>query len=107
MARTKLAFAEWLNRYRVDDMDKSDRAKLLQLMEKRPAVEEWRDTLPDYDRRSLNHPIVSGATAATRVKKPKPRIAGVSATEHAGTRATIEQLQGRVARAGRGTAREG
>jgi len=45
-------------------------------------------------------------TAATRVKKPKPRIAGVSATEHAGARATIEKLQARVARAGRGTARE-
>jgi hypothetical protein len=47
-------------------------------------------------------------TAATRVKKPKPRIAGVSATEHAGARATatIEQLQAHVARAGRGAARE-
>src|SRR5262245_11210805 len=80
-----LAFAEWLKRYRVDDMDKSDRAKLLQLMEERTAVEEWRDTLPDYERRSLNHPIVVWRkwTAATRVKKPKPRIAGVSASERA------------------------
>jgi hypothetical protein len=26
---------------RVDDMDKSDRAKLLQLMQERPAVEDW------------------------------------------------------------------
>ena len=30
------AYSEWLKRYRVDDMDKSDRAKLLQLMEERP-----------------------------------------------------------------------
>jgi len=36
------AFGEWLKRYRVDDMGKSDRAKLLQLTEERPAVEEWR-----------------------------------------------------------------
>jgi hypothetical protein len=68
-------------------------------MEERPAVEEWRDTLPDYERRNLNNPIVVWRkwTAATRVKKPKPRLAGVSATEHAGARATIKQLQARVA----------
>jgi len=51
-------FGEWLARYKVDDMDKSDRAKLLQLMEERPAVEEWRATLPDYERRTLNHPVI-------------------------------------------------
>jgi hypothetical protein len=42
------AFSEWLRRYKVDDMDKSDRAKLLQLMEERLAVEEWRATLTDH-----------------------------------------------------------
>jgi hypothetical protein len=35
-----IAYSEWLKRYKVDDMDKSGRAKLLQLMEERPAVEE-------------------------------------------------------------------
>ena len=92
------AYAEWLKRYKVDDMDKSDRAKLLQLMEERPAVEEWRMTLTDYERRSLNHPLIVWRkwTAATRVKKPKPRTAGVSATEHGRAQATVEQLQGRV-----------
>ena len=92
------SFAEWLKRYRVDDMDKSDRAKLLQLMEERPAVEEWRDTLSDYDRRNLNNPIVVWRkwTAATRVKKPKPRTANVSASEHGRAQAMIVQLQGRV-----------
>jgi hypothetical protein len=55
-------------------------------------------TLPDDDRRNLNHPTVVWRkwTAATRVKKPKPRSAGVSATEHGRARATIDQLQGRV-----------
>src|SRR6516164_1042578 len=92
------AYAEWLRRYRVDDMDKSDRAKLLQLMEERPAVEEWRATLTDYERRNLNNPVIVWRkwTAATRVKKPKPRSAGVSATEHGRARATIEQLQAQV-----------
>ena len=93
-----LAYAEWLNRYRVDDMDKSDRAKLLQLMEERPAVEEWRATLTDYERRNLNNPTIAWRkwTAATRVTKPRPRMASVSASEHGRARATVEQLQARV-----------
>ena len=92
------AYAEWLKRYKVDDMDKSDRAKLLQLMEERPGVEEWRATLTDYERRNLNNPTMVWRkwTAATRVKKPKSRTTGVSATEHGRARATVEQLQGRV-----------
>src|SRR5262249_24359860 len=35
-------------------------------------------------------------TAATRVKKPKSRTAGVSATEHGRAKAIIDQLQARV-----------
>jgi hypothetical protein len=91
------AYAEWLKRYKVDDMDKSDRAKLLQLMEERPAVEEWRATLTDHERRNLNNPVVVWRkwTAATRVKKFKPRSAGVSGTEHSRARAMVEQLQER------------
>src|SRR5262245_30822356 len=92
-----IAFAEWLKRYRVDDMDKSDRAKLLQLMEERPAVEEWRATLTDYERRNLNNPVIVWRkwTAATRVKKPKPRAA-VPATELGRARVIIEQQQARI-----------
>ena len=36
-------------------------------------------------------------TAATRVKKPKQRTAGVSASEHGRAQAMIGQLQARVA----------
>jgi hypothetical protein len=91
-------FSEWLRRFKVDDMDKSDRAKLLQLMEERPAVEEWRATLTDRDRMGLNNPTVVWRkwTAATRVKKPKPRSAGVSATEHGRARAIIDQQAARI-----------
>jgi hypothetical protein len=73
------------------------RAKLLQLMEERPAVEEWRATLTDYERRNSNNPTIAWRkwTAAIRVKQPKPRSAGVSATEHG--QATIEQQQARIA----------
>jgi hypothetical protein len=93
-----MAYAEWLKRYKVDDMDKSDRAKLLQLMEERPGVEEWRATLTDYERRNLNNPTIAWRkwTVATRVKKPKPRSAGISATEHGRVQATVEQQQARI-----------
>ena len=92
------AFGEWLTRYRVDDMDKSDRAKLLQLMEERPAVEEWRATLTDYERRNLNNPIVVWRkwTAATRVRKPKSRMASVSGGEHGRAQEMIGQQQARI-----------
>ena len=93
-----MAYAEWLRRYQVDDMDKSDRAKLLQLMEDRPGVEEWRATLTDSERNNLNNPTIAWRkwTAATRVQKPKPRTAGASATEYGRAQATVEQLQARV-----------
>jgi hypothetical protein len=93
-----IAFGEWLQRYRLSDMDKSDRAKLLQLMEDRPAVEEWRASLTDWERRNLNNPVIVWRkwTAATRVKKPKPRTAGVSGAEHGRAKAVIEELQARI-----------
>jgi hypothetical protein len=89
------AYAEWLKRFKVNDIDKSDRAKLLQLMEERAAVEEWRATLSDYDRRNMNHPTIAWRKwmAATRVKnKPKPLAAA-----NAENRRAAEQLQARVA----------
>src|SRR5262249_30093029 len=85
-------------RFKVDDMDKGDRAKLLQLMEERPAVEEWRATLTDWERRNFNNPTIVWRkwTAATREKKPKKRTGAVSAHDHGGAQATIEQLQARI-----------
>jgi hypothetical protein len=94
-----VAYAEWLKRYKVDDMDKSDRAKLLQLMEERPAVEEWRSSLPASERHNLNNPTIAWRKwmAATRVTKPKPRTAPVSSVEHGRARIIIEELQARNA----------
>jgi hypothetical protein len=93
-----VAYAEWLKRYKVDDIDKSDRAKLLQLMEERAAVEEWRSTLTDGERHNLNNPTIAWRkwTAATRIQKPRPRTAGISASEAGRARSTIEELQARV-----------
>jgi hypothetical protein len=94
-----LAYSEWLQRYRLADMDKSDRAKLLQLMHERPAVEEWRAGLKDWERRNLNNPVIVWRkwTAATRVKKPKSRAAAVSGAEHGRAKDIIEELQARNA----------
>ena len=91
-------FGEWLKRFKLDDMDKSDRAKLLQLMEERPAVEEWRATLTDWERRNFNNPTIVWRkwTAATKVKKPKPRSAGTSASEHGRAKEMIQQQQARI-----------
>jgi hypothetical protein len=93
-----LAFAEWLKRCKLEDMDKSDRAKLLQLMEERPAVEEWRATLSDHERRAFNNPTIVWRkwTAATKVKKPKSRTANVSGSEYARAQRKIEEQQERI-----------
>jgi hypothetical protein len=92
------AYAEWLAKYHLTEMDKSDRAKLLQLMEERAAVEEWRATLTDYERRNLNNPVIVWRkwTAATRVKKPKQRMAGASANEMGRAQATVQQQNERI-----------
>jgi hypothetical protein len=95
-----LAYSEWLKKYRLDGMDKSDRAKLLKLMEERPAVEEWRASLTDSERRHLNNPVIVWRkwTAATRVKKPRLRTAAVSGAEHGRAKGIIEELQARKAK---------
>ena len=58
-------------------------------------MEEWRATLTDHERRSLNHPTTVWRKwkAATRVNN-KSRT--VSAKEMQRARAIIAQLQGRV-----------
>jgi hypothetical protein len=96
-----MAYAEWLKRYKVDDMDKSDRAKLLQLMEERPGVEEWRATLTDYERRNLNNPTMAWRkwTAATRVRKPKPRPVAPIGPATGQLQARVEELEEELAAA--------
>jgi hypothetical protein len=63
------------------------------------AVEEWRQEFKLPERLRLNNPTLVWRkwTTATRVKKPKPRTAGVSATEHGRAQAMIGELQARIA----------
>lgn len=51
-----MAFSEWLQRYKLDDMDKGDRSRLFQVMDALPQIEEWRRTLTLTERLKLNHP---------------------------------------------------
>jgi hypothetical protein len=50
------AFSDWLKANHFDDIDKSDRAKLLQIMEQLEEVEAMRATLSTARRTALNHP---------------------------------------------------
>jgi hypothetical protein len=51
-----VAFSEWLQKYKLDDMDKGDRSRLFSVMDNLGQIEEWRKTLPLNQRLSLNHP---------------------------------------------------
>lgn len=50
------AFGEWMQRYKMDDMDKGERSRLFQMMDALPQIEEWRRTLTLTERLKLNHP---------------------------------------------------
>jgi len=91
----RAAINEWLIRYGLVDMDKSDRSKLLQLMENRAAVEEWRATLTDYERRNLNNPtlVYRKWSAANRVRARRPRNGAVSITQHNRAQERIRELE--------------
>ena len=51
-----MAFSEWLSRYKLDDMDKGDRARLFACMDNLGLIEQWRSTLTQTERLKLNHP---------------------------------------------------
>ena len=51
-----MAMSEWLQRYKLDDMDKGDRSRLFEIMGNLANVEQWRSTLTLTQRLALNHP---------------------------------------------------
>jgi hypothetical protein len=50
------AFNVWLMERNFDDIDKSDRAKLLSIMEDLERIERWRERLTEAQRVAWNHP---------------------------------------------------
>jgi hypothetical protein len=87
-----LAFNEWLKQHKMTDLDKSDRAKLLAIMEERAAVEEFRQTLTKQERDLLNNPTALWRKwrAWERPKRKKAAPGG------ARLRQINEQLQARI-----------
>ncbi len=89
-------FGEWLVRYGLQNIDKSDRAKLLKIVEQ-PEILEWRQSLPQNERMKLNHPssVWRHWQKATQVTKPKsikkPKAADLN-DEIAQLRAENEEL---------------
>jgi hypothetical protein len=51
-----LAFGEWLVTHKFNDMDKSERARLFEVMDNLGPIEAWRATLPLNQRLKFNHP---------------------------------------------------
>jgi hypothetical protein len=75
-----LCFSEYLQRYKLDDMDKGDRSRLFQMMDALPQIEEWRRTLTLTERLKLNHPntVLRKFKAAFEVPDPsKPAKPGL------------------------------
>jgi len=67
-----LAFNQFLQDAKLNDMDASDRAKLFTVMENRPAIEQWRATLTLTERLRLNHPTAVLRKWQNATKEPKP-----------------------------------
>lgn len=66
-------FSQWLNRYKLNEIDKVTRSHLLLVMENKIEIEEYRATLTLTERMRLNHPstMLRHWRKATQVPKPK------------------------------------
>ena len=77
-----MAFGEWLQKYKFDDMDKGDRSRLFAVMDNLGQIEEWRMTLTLTERLKLNHPNAvlrkwkahMAPEARTESGEPKPTL---------------------------------
>jgi hypothetical protein len=99
-----MAFGEWLQRYKLDDMDKGDRSRLFTVMDNLGMIEEWRRTLTQTQRLALNHPNAvlrkwQKAIEPEPEGEPKPTlrdsVANLSEDNHAKD-GEIAQLKARI-----------
>jgi hypothetical protein len=83
-------FHQYLVEYKLDDIDKSARAKLLKVMDHRGEIEDYRATLTQGERIEINHPVVMLRRwqSATAEKKPKGEGEGRQSMQ-----AYIEELE--------------
>jgi hypothetical protein len=68
-------FSAWLKIHGFDDIDKSDRSKLLHIVENLDEIEAWRATLSDGERAKYNHPstVWRAWECPNRGNKGKPK----------------------------------
>jgi hypothetical protein len=101
-SRYNSEFGRWLARHHFDNIDKSDRRHLIEVIENRPAIEAWRETLTQTVRLRLSHPsnVLRKWKAGTEGKEPKPRtlrdsIANLS-EDNAKLKREVEELTARL-----------
>jgi hypothetical protein len=70
-SRYNAAFGAWLRRYKLDDIDKSTRARLLTVMANLPTIEAYRAGLEPDERLKLNHP--NSVLRRFKAAQPKAR----------------------------------
>jgi hypothetical protein len=95
-------FGRWLARHHFDNIDKGDRRRLIEVIENRPAIEAWRETLTQTVRLRLSHPssVLQKWKAGTEGKEPKPRtlrdsVANLS-EDNAKLKREVEELTARL-----------
>jgi hypothetical protein len=86
---------ELLQCYKLDDIDKGDRSRLLKMMEQRPAIEAWHRSLPLSHRLKLNHPSTVMRHWAKASEPPKPPSERKSTTLEK-TEAALVEAQKRI-----------
>lgn len=101
------AFGEWMQKYKLDDMDKGDRSRLFTVMDNLPQIEQWRHTLTLTERLRLNHPnavlrkwqkFMEPEDKEEKPKKPTLRDSVADLSEdNAAKDARIAELEARVA----------
>jgi hypothetical protein len=96
-----MAFGEWLQRYKLDDLDKGDRSRLFTVMDNLGLIEEWRLTLTLTERLKLNHPNAvlrkwKAAVEPEKLRSDKPTMRDEVVRldeENAGLKAHIAELE--------------
>jgi hypothetical protein len=101
-SRYNSKFGRWLARHHFDNIDKGDRRRLIEVIENRPAIEAWRETLTQTVRLRLSHPssVLQKWKADTEGKEPKPRtlrdsVANLS-EDNAKLKREVEELTARL-----------
>jgi hypothetical protein len=101
-SRYNSKFGRWLARHHFDNIDKGDRRRLIEVIENRPAIEAWRETLTQTVRLRLSHPssVLQKWKAGTEGKEPKPRtlrdsVANLS-EDNAKLKREVEELTARL-----------